>query len=335
MMLALLVQSLGGQDIDTQVRQQAAEQGFQRWQKGYELHELLEELHQLNRLLLDELGTYWKLHPTSDWKLGTKSYERVAWFIQESITGCVEQYYHLMQQAASNRVETLQQTLNRLNELTRQRGDLLREASHDLRSTFGVIQGSASFLGFIEDASPEDRKQMVEMLNRNLVSAQEMVMQLMDLAFLEVGQDSVKTSAFDVSSLLEEQLASFQNLAQEQGLLLTAEGPPELIVNNDPVKVQRVVQNLVLKLLKHPSSAWVSVSWRREDNDRWLLAIQVSKSSLPESDASPTSLGLTPEGADLAIVERLCELLKANLTIESLSPISTLFRIRFPLQWNS
>jgi signal transduction histidine kinase len=356
-MLNILEQSFKNQALEGDIRQQAAEHGLHRWQKGYDLHELLEEMQHLNQLLLAELRAYWQLHGKDDTEQVTTSYERVAWFTQEIVTGSVEQYHRLLRLSASSRVETLQQTLESLSELTRQRGEILRESSHDLRSAFGIIRGSASFLSLIEEPAPEVRKQMVDMLNRNLASAQRMVVQLMDLARLEAGQDPVNLSSFDASALLQEQIASYQGLAGERGITLLAEGPDQLVVDGDAIKLQRIVQNLVLNALEHTVSGWVSVSWSREGNHRWILSIQDSGPGLPGAQAPALSpygetssafgfplppepepaansdIGLKGEGIGLSIVKRLCELLRAGLEIESQPGVGTLFRMRFLIHW--
>ena len=95
-----------------------------------------------------------------------RSYEHLAWFNELSMKGSIEQYTGLLRIAASSRALTLEKTLeeNGMNDAPERA--LLRTASHDLRSSFGVIQGSASFLDLV-DADESERKEMVAMLNRN------------------------------------------------------------------------------------------------------------------------------------------------------------------------
>lgn len=352
------------QPLEGDVELLASEHGLHRWQKGYVLHELLIEVQHMNRILLDEHRQYWLQNPAANPEAILQGYEYLAWFNELSMKGSIEQYTELQRIAASSRAQTLEKTLKELNELTRQRGDLLRTASHDLRSSFGVIQGSASFLDLV-DADESERKEMVMMLNRNLTTVRNMVVQLMDLARLEAGQETISSQAFNAGELMHSFVASFQPLAQEKGLVLKADGPTELMVETDPIQVQRIVQNLVLNALKHTESGWVSVSWTAEGRYRWIISIQDSGPGLAAQPAgslvqvlSPTSestastgipnpladareeaitrasksFSSSDEGIGLSIVKGLCELLGASLEIETKDDWGTLFRIRMPIQ---
>ncbi|RCR67550.1 ATP-binding protein [Larkinella punicea] len=351
--------------LDADIKLLSEEHGLHRWQKGYTLQELLSEIHHLNQVLLDEFRQYWQHDPTPEIDRISQSYEYLSWFKTLSISGSVEQYTDLQRLDASNRVRLLQQALDDLNELTRQRGDLLRTASHDLRGSFGIIEGAASYLNLVEADEPE-RKQMLEMLNRNLTTVREMVIQLMDLARLEAGQESLSIQSFNAGQLLHQLIESYQPLAEEADLMLKADGPAELMVESDPFQLQRIVQNLVLNALKHTRSGWVSVSWVRESDYRWLIGIQDSGPGLPNQDAGSYSQALAPipessaafgvpipeadaraiavtqapkaakgEGIGLSIVKRLCELLRASLEIETKAGEGTLFRIRLGLHWKA
>lgn len=351
--------------LNADIEQLSEEHGLHRWQKGYTLQELLTEIHHLNQVLLDELRHYWQRHPAPEMDWVAESYEYLSWFKTLSISGSVGQYTELQRLDASNRVQLLQQALDDLNDLTRQRGDLLRTASHDLRGSFGIIEGAASYLNLVEADEPE-RKQMLEMLNRNLTTVRNMVIQLMDLARLEAGQESLNIQPFNAGQLLHQLIDSYQPLAEEAGLMLKADGPTELLVESDPLHLQRIVQNLVLNALKHTQSGWISVSWVRESNYRWLIGIQDSGPGLPNQDAGSYSQVLAPipessaafgvptpeadarekaviqapkaakgEGIGLSIVKRLCELLRASLEIETKAGEGTLFRIRLGLHWKT
>jgi signal transduction histidine kinase len=362
-MLNELERRLRHEPLEADIELLAAEHGLHRWQKGYTLDELLGEVQHLNGILLGELRKYWQLYPTTDLQTAAQAYEHLAWFTNLSMKGSIEQYTDLQRIAASSRVQTLENALEELNEVQRQRGDLLRTASHDLRGSFGVIQGAASYLNR-EEADESNRKQMVEMLNRNLTTVRTMVIQLMDLSRLEAGQEPVVIRSFDAGQLLHTLVESYQALAKEKGLVLKADGPAELMVENDPLQLQRIVQNLVLNALNHTDTGFVSVSWSSEDTYRWIISIQDSGPGLPQQSAGSLAQVLSPtpdssaafgianpqadaweeeviqaskayssrgEGIGLSIVKRLCELLGANLEIETKTGGGTLFRIRLPV----
>jgi signal transduction histidine kinase len=361
-MLNLLDQRLRDPAQEPDIKSRAAEHGLHRWHKGYVLHELLEEMKYLHQILRAELRQYWMMRESVDKQLMATAYDLIAWFSDQTIDGSVEQYTALQHIAANDRVHTLERALERLNELTRQRGDLLRASSHDLRGSFGLIN-SAAYLLKADGMSESEREQMQDMLNRNLLSVREMVVQLMDLARLEAGQEQVNIKQIDVSHLIRTQLETYQPLAQEQGLMLVVDGPEELQIESDSVLIQRILQNVTLNALKHTISGFVSVSWSREGDYRWALSIQDTGPGLPTESTAGITQSLAPtidstsgfgvelpesvptettakvtstgEGIGLSIVKRLCELLRASLDIETKPEVGTLFRIRLPIKWDS
>ncbi|GAB4017115.1 sensor histidine kinase [Spirosoma koreense] len=368
-LLNVLQQRLRQQPEEGQVDLLAAEHGLHRWQKGYTLTELLTEMHYLGQILLTELRAYWQDTPAIDGATMSSAYEQIALFNSQITSGSVSQFAHLQRRAASSRVEALEKTLAELNQLGHQRSELLRQSSHDLRGSFGAIQGAAQILNQVMD-SEQERQQFLEMLLRNLTNSQSLITQLMDLARLEAGQETLAIQSMDAAQLLTDLVAGYQPLAAERGLVLKADGPANLVVDCDPLLLQRILQNLVLNALKHTPTGWVSVSWSQEGESRWLVSVQDSGPGLPSAiqagslaqvlDPSPESsaaFGLANstadakeaastkasrsvfshpgEGIGLSIVKGLCELLRASLEIESKPGEGTLFRIRLAIHGQS
>jgi signal transduction histidine kinase len=358
---------LGEQPEQTPISLLAAEHGLHRWQKGYALHELVTEMQQLNTILLDELRLFWDVYPAIDRAVMMRAYEAVALFGNQISAASLEQYTTLQRIAASSRVEALEKTLTQLNEVSQQRSDLLHQSSHDLRGSFGIIQGAASLLEMAGD-SQEERQLSLDILQRNLANSRQLVTQLIDLARLEAGQEPLQIQSFNAGHLLAGLVADYQPLAQQRGLLLTADGPEELGVECDPLQLQRIIQNLVLNALKHTAAGFVSVSWTRENDYRWIVSVQDSGPGLPtatktgslpqvlapapestaafglpnpEADAQESAMTQAAgsafahkgEGIGLSIVKGLCELLRASLEIESQPRAGTLFRIRLSIHW--
>ncbi|GAB3888697.1 sensor histidine kinase [Spirosoma agri] len=363
--LNILGQRLNGDPVVLNPIQVANEHGLHRWHKGYTLRELLREIGHLFRGITDELRTYATLYSATSIETMAEAYRMVMWLNEDTVEGSAARYDELERTAAASRADTLQMALNQLNELSHQRSDLLRTSSHDLRSSVGIAQGAASMLD-METNSPEERGQLMEMLSRNLANLETMLQNLMNLARLEAGQEVPEISTFDVAKLLRELVQSTQPLAAHRGLPLLSNGPEALIVESDPNKVRRIVQNLLINALTYTPAGIVSVSWVGEGEHRWSIAIQDTGPGLPDN-ASTSMIGTlkptqdsasvfesreapnepvsdspgpprqantiksTGEGVGLHIVKRLCELLEANLDIETSPDKGTLVRVRFSM----
>jgi len=259
--------------------------------------------------------------------------------ITELKAAILQQEQLLDELAASQRtiddIEALRQHI-------RERGDFLRTTTHDLRGSFGIIQGAAQLLDVSD--TEEDRTQMLHMLQRNLRQVTLLLTQLMDFSRLESGQETVHIEAFDAAGLLREFGEHTQIMAREKGLALRLEGDDTLPVEGDPIKVRRIVQNLVLNALKYTSEGSVTVSWTSLSDTYWQLSVadtgpglkpaqveqltRLQPSEPPEVAANRT-LG-SGEGIGLFIVKRLISLLEGKLAIHSKIGLGTRFEVALP-----
>ncbi|MFD2569578.1 sensor histidine kinase [Spirosoma soli] len=361
-----LTQRLRNEPEKTEPLLLASEHGLHRWHKGYTLRQLIREVKHLRGVLSGELQTYEELYPAADPKLIYKAYHAFAELNEDIIEGSVARYDELERASATARANTLQEALDSVNELARQRTDMLRTSSHDLRSSLGIIQGAAFMLD-LENQKPQERTRLIDMLNRNLTNVQVMLQNLMSLARLDAGQENPDISRFNVAELLRELTQSAEPIAADRGLTLMGDGVEELIVESDGLKVRRIVQNLLMNALLYTQSGVVSVSWGKEDDYRWTVSVQDSGPGLPGEVVEAIAGKLSPsteassvyeakpleeppieeapahtkksnesqghgEGIGLHIVKRLCELLEANLDVET-SPQGTLIRVRFPIHF--
>jgi signal transduction histidine kinase len=339
----------------------ASEHGLHRWQSGYELHELIIEFEHLYRILLNLVERYWednsKLNPQSLLSV----HKEIFRIYSDSIRGSVSYYHQLRQTAAAEQASHLQNALDQLQQLSKKRSENFRQNSHDLRSSFSVLM-MASQLWDIP-SSEKDRSEIILMLNRNLSSIRDLLLQLTDYSRIEAGQETLQIKEFDVSELLNSLIKNTLPLAEKKKILLEGEGPKQLKINSDPVQIQRIFQNLLHNALKYTDSGGVFVTWAIESDSRWILSIQDTGPGFVENSAlalfaeqlkpsvhttaihqegkmlqqpAPTKPEQSEndhfkesEGLGLFIVKKICELLKATMDIESKQGQGTLVRIRF------
>jgi signal transduction histidine kinase len=283
--LDILEQRILGEASEVEAAITARSHGLHRWQKSFALPELLRELHHLTLIILDELKLFRQLFPKYDPNAVIDAQYHIVAIMNDTMQGSIDKHDELQRLQAADRASGLEQALEEMHQLSRERGDLLRASSHDLRSGVGLSMGAAYFLQ-MEDLSQDERQQYVDMLNRNLNHVQTMLTNLMDLSRLEAGQEPVQVEEFDAAQLLTELVDAAQAKAAEQGLILRADGPETLLVKSDRLKVYRIAQNLVVNALTHTPSkkghpGIVSVSWSSENDWRWGFSVQDSGQGLP------------------------------------------------------
>ena len=339
----------------------SGQHGLHRWQRGYSLAELFNELNNFYDVVENELHQFLELYPQTLPQVITQAHRQLLRLSKDMTMGSMMYYDQLRQTTAAEQAQALQLALDNIQQLTRQRSEHLRQASHDLRGSFGILSGAAHLLQL--PSKEEERAQYLEMLSRNLLLTQHMLNQLMDYARLEAGQESVDSKSFDAADLLRDLVKGAQGFAKSRNLILRADGPDKLPVVGDALKVQRIVQNLLVNALKYTPSGWVSVSWTLENDTRWVVSVQDTGPGLSEGPTALLADQLQPlveptgshqpdspkdypgesvpptnhkkgessqrdgEGLGLFVVKRLCELLKASMDIET-SQAGTLIRIR-------
>lgn len=351
--------------------------GLHRWQKTHGLIDTMQELNHLAQTVYQEIDQFMQLFADADKSLAVFAYKQVVLLMQDTIYGSIQKHDELQRLQASSRIAALQNAIDQMQELSAERSDMLRTSSHDLRGGFGIIN-SAALLLKMNESTPEEKDQFLDMISRNLSNVHNMLTGLMDLSRLEAGQETLQIESFDAAELLRDITAGSQPMALEKNIILQADGPDTLMVETDRVKLHRIIQNILINALKYTTGtserpAIVSVSWLAEKDYRWAFSIQDSGPGMPASLAGTFTEQLRPtvepvavmgpaeaqpvsvlpddlpkvpgneelahitnhktksEGVGLQIVKHLCELLHANLDIESQAGRGTLFRVRLPV----
>lgn len=270
-------------------RDASAEHGLHRWQQGYNQAETMHEWGHLHMCLLRELEDFQALHPgveNGSMQIARRELVRLC---SDGMCASASRYTHLQQREAASRVRELESALAQLQSLEQERAQAWREAAHDLRGRAHAITSASAVL--IRDGVPEQhRSRFSEMLRMGVQSLNKLLGDLMDQARLEAGHERRQISHFDVAALLKEFSDSIRSMAAEKGLFLVANGQSPLMVDSDPGKIQRIVQNLVLNALKATGQGGVKITWELAGTERrpqWALCIQDSGPGFKHGTATP------------------------------------------------
>lgn len=257
--------------------------------------------------------------------------------------------------------ETVEE-LSVLQEQVRVRGELLRTSSHDLRGSLGIIQGATDLLAFAD--SDEERAQMLDMIQRNVLETTRLITELLDLSRLEAGQQQVQLAPFDAAELLRKLGENIRPLVENKRLTLQLSGKEELPVEGDALNMLRIAQNMVLNALKYTEQGSITLQWGTSGPDEWFFSVTdtgpgmdqalvdrlmhegQANTAAPDYSAGAGSsnvsallntqpvLGPAPgEGIGLVIVRQLCDLLRGRLLVESKLGQGSVFRVVLPRRY--
>ena len=270
-------------------RTHAAEHGSHRWQQGYDIRETLREWGHLQLALLAELDRYAAEHPPVSQDVMARSRAAVAALCMEGSCESASRYLRLQQAEAASRMRDLEESFNALQKLENERAALLHETAHDLRGSVGVIANVGTALAQPQVESSQ-RDHFHQLLQQHIHSMSALLTELMELARLEAGRETLQIQPFDAAACLREICEALRPLALQRELFLRHEGPTTLRVQGDPVKLLRIVQNLVLNALKATEQGGVIVRWfLRNDTDaqQWSVLVQDTGPGLRTQAAAP------------------------------------------------
>jgi PAS domain S-box-containing protein len=228
------------------------------------------------------------------------------------------------------------------------RTEFLASISHDLRSPLTTLKGTAQILhrkALREDANPADLVLGLEDIVATVNRLTAMVGQLFDLAQLDTGQSlELDREPTDLVTLVQQVAASEQKLTDRHRISVDA-AIPEVVGNWDPVRLQRVVANLIENAVKYsPNGGAITIHVRRHHDTEggWAsVAVRDEGIGIPAADLSHVVEGfrrgsnvvgrIAGTGVGLVGARRIVEQHGGRLTIESTEGSGTTVTIRLPL----
>jgi two-component system phosphate regulon sensor histidine kinase PhoR len=199
------------------------------------------------------------------------------------------------------------------------RRDFVANVSHELRTPLTAIRGYVEALSE-GDASPEESRRFLEIIARHTQRMERLVKDLLRLARLDAGQETLDLIACDTRSVMEAVAADLTPAISERGQTIEmsiATGAET--VSADPAKLHDALRNLVANAVTYaPERSVIRISAQRDDG-RVAMSVSDEGPGIPDDDLSRVferfyrvdkSRARDPGGTGLglAIVKHLVEL---------------------------
>jgi len=174
----------------------------------------------------------------------------------------------------------------RLKELDKLKSDFVSMVSHELKTPLAAMRTSAQVLE-AADIATETKREMLDIILRNVDRQTNLVNDLLDLSRIESGRMELKIESVSLDSVIADSIESVKQAASEEGIKLDVELPESLAsVKGDREKLTQVVINLLNNAIKFtPRSGEITIKARE-------LNGQV------EVKVSDTGIGIPPEDLD-------------------------------------
>jgi len=242
----------------------------------------------------------------------------------------------LLERAAERAATGLERALvhEELMRLDRVRHALVSIASHELRTPTAAVLGAALTLGGRELA-PEQESELKRLLVEQAQRLADLIEQLLDLSRLEARAVQIRPVRVEVRDRIEEIVAAVAPTLADR---IDIEAEPDLVIEADPVALERVVSNLVVNALRHGAPP-VSIS--AEVHDRHLrLTVEDRGGGVPDDvrprlfeqfSRSAEAAGTQGTGLGLAIAKSYAQAHGGDLVFDSGYDAGARFQLVLPV----
>jgi two-component system sensor histidine kinase ResE len=230
------------------------------------------------------------------------------------------------------------------------RKDFVANVSHEIRTPLSMVQGYSEALLDEIAASPEERRELVQVIHDESLRMGRLVKDLLDLARMEAGYLEMTFQSLDVNALMSRVFRKFAVLAKDAGIRLSKpEADSSLVLEKgDPDRLEQVMTNLLDNAIRHTSAgAAIRMGARRVHGPRGdvlELTVEDEGQGIPPEDlpyiferfykadkARKREIkGAGGTGLGLAIAKNLVEAHGGKIRAESEPGHGTVFTITLP-----
>jgi two-component system sensor histidine kinase MtrB len=166
----------------------------------------------------------------------------------------------LLGKSFNNMAESLQQQIQRLENLSRLQQRFTSDVSHELRTPLTTIRMATELLhSSREDFAPELARS-VELLSSELDRFESLLADLLEISRYDAGAAHLETEQVDIRGIVERAVAAALPLAARHGVELRADlGTEAVLAEVDARRIERVLRNLLGNALDHAEGRPVDV----------------------------------------------------------------------------
>ena len=221
------------------------------------------------------------------------------------------------------------------------RRDFVANVSHELRTPLTAIRGYVEALSD-GDASPDDNRRFLDIIERHTERMERLVKDLLRLARLDAGQETLDIGTLDTRNLIHGVVTELSSeLEQRHQKVEIAIGAGAEQLRADPTKIHDALRNLIANAVTYsPERTTIRVETARS-NSSVTLSVSDEGPGIPDEDLSRVferfyrvdkSRARDPGGTGLglAIVKHLVELHGGEVTAVNRAGGGAMVSVRLP-----
>ncbi len=273
--------------------------------------------------------------------LGVKAFEQGQFDHRVVISGNDE--LAVLGRAFNEMAESIEDGISQLHHAEEQRGELIANISHDLRSPLTSIRGYLETI-IMKDSflSDQEKREFIEICLKNVSGFQNLVEELFDLAKLEARQVEPQRLSFSIAELVQDVVLKLKPQSEASQIQINYRPDRGLHpILGDIGMIERVLSNIIENALSiTPAGGYIDISIGLTDHFQEVTINDTGPGIEPEylphifdrfyradksrnRDNSGTGLGL-------AIAREIVELHNGQIHAENISGGGASFRVLLP-----
>jgi two-component system, sensor histidine kinase len=228
--------------------------------------------------------------------------------------------------------------MQRAEQAAQSRARVLATASHDLRQPLHALSIYSAVLA--AGPQPDQLREVSANIDQIVRSLGSLLHGLLDLSRLTVGHYVPEQQRVELDVVIDGVCAEYQRMAAEKGLALRTDLQPAHLTG-DAVAIGRIVRNLLDNAIKYTDRGVINVTTHVDgagESPAAIVTITDSGPGIPVDEQNrifeefyqtdnPTRDRSKGVGLGLAIVKRLCELIGAQILLDSAPGKGATFRV--------
>lgn len=230
----------------------------------------------------------------------------------------------------------------RIKEVDQLKDDFISMASHELRTPLTIIRGYVENLLDSEMMTKEQRLS-AERIDLSARQLDDLINDMLDVSRIEQGRMKIQTQLINPNTAIADSVSGFEKIADDKKLKLIFKHSVQtnVQVNLDPDRFRQIMNNLIGNAIKYTQKGEVKITTTVDEKN---FIIRVSDSGIGMSADERRGLfekfyrikndetkEIRGTGLGLWITKQIVELMKGQISVESIKGVGTHFVISFPV----
>ncbi len=234
-------------------------------------------------------------------------------------------------------VRKLRQVVNENEELISNRHRIMQTITHELRTPLSVIIGYADMaVNETDTAISQDYARKALLTSHRMIS---MLNTMLGYFRLDSGKEQINSVPFSLQSVSDTLQAEFTPLAGNKSLKLIVESEKDKVLFGDRERLMQVGDNLLSNAVKFTDTGSVILKMHYGDGKLYLIVEDTGSGMSSEEQTRifnafeqlPNAASQDGFGLGLSIVQRIVDMLRGTVAVESIKGKGTRFTVILPM----